>query len=254
MKEELGPNHEAVRLALGDRSPEAVAKELIAGTRLKDVAVRKALADGGTEAITKSDDSMIRLAKQVDPIARALYERFEQEVRGVETKNGALIAKAMFKLRGTSIAPDATNTLRLSYGVVKAYTEEGKKIPFYTTMRGLYELSEKHGGQPPYRLPARFIEKKSAVNLNTPMNFVATTDSIGGNSGSPAVNRKGEIVGILFDGNIQSLPNRFLYTEALARSVLVSGEAIIEALTHLYNARGLVDELRPAQGSGVRAR
>ncbi|MBI1745280.1 MAG: S46 family peptidase [Acidobacteria bacterium] len=243
MKEELGAEHEAVRLALGDRSPEVVAKELISGSTLKEVSVRQALIDGGSEAIEKSTDPMIRLAKQVDPMARAVYARHEQEVRSVETKNGALIAKAIFKLRGTSVPPDATNTLRLSYGVVKSYTENGQIIPFHTSFRGLYALSGKHGDQPPYQLPRRFVARKASVKLDTPLNFVSTTDSIGGNSGSPAVNRQGEVVGLLFDGNIQSLPNRFLYSDEVARSVMVSGSAITEALTSIYEAQPLVDEL-----------
>ncbi|MCR4396496.1 MAG: S46 family peptidase, partial [Candidatus Saccharicenans sp.] len=167
----------------------------------------------------------------------------EKRVQAVETKNGTLVARAIFKLKGTSIPPDATGTLRLSFGVVKGYVEDGRKIPFQTTFAGLYKKAQEKNFQAPWSLPQRWLQKKPALNLNAALNFVATVDSIGGNSGSPVVNRKGEFVGALFDGNIQSLPTRFVYEEKISRSVMVHADGIIEALLKIYDAKPLVDEL-----------
>ncbi|MGB8959443.1 MAG: S46 family peptidase [Candidatus Aminicenantales bacterium] len=242
LKEEL-PDMIEVRWILGDRSPQDVARELVAGTKLKDVELRKKLVAGGLEAVYQCQDPMIKLALLVDPVSRGLRARYEKQVDAVETRNGTRIANVMFKLEGTSIPPDATGTLRLSFGAVKGYVENGRKIPFQTTFAGLYEKSAKAGNKNPYELPASFIAKKSAVNLATPINFVATADSIGGNSGSPLVNRKGEFVGVLFDGNIQSLPTRFVYEDTISRSVMVHGQGIIEALIKIYDAKPLVDEI-----------
>lgn len=242
LKEELGDYIE-VKWILGNRSPREVANELVSGTKLKDLEIRKKYIEGNLEDIYQSDDTMIKLGLLIDPIARGLRTRYEKEVEAVENKNGALIARALFKLKGTSVPPDATSTLRLSFGMVKSYIEAGKKIPFQTTFAGLYERSKKFGNKPPYELPPSFLAKKSSLNLNVPLNFVATCDSIGGNSGSPVVNRKGELVGVLFDGNIQSLPNRFVYSEELARSVMVHAQGIIEALLKIYDASPLVDEI-----------
>jgi hypothetical protein len=242
LKEELGDWQET-KWILGGRAPQDVARELIAGTKLKGVSVRKKLMDGGLEAVYQCQDPMIKLALLVDPVSRGLRARYEKEVDAVETRNGARIAQAMFKLEGTSIPPDATGTLRLSFGVVKGYSENGKKIPFETTYAGLYEKSEKAGNKDPYVLPESFLKKKSAVRMSTPVDFVSTADSIGGNSGSPLVNRKGEFVGVLFDGNIQSLPTRFVYEDKISRSVMVHGKGIIEALLKIYDAKPLVDEI-----------
>ncbi|HOT68646.1 MAG TPA: S46 family peptidase [Candidatus Saccharicenans sp.] len=242
LKEQL-PDQQETKWLLGCRSPEEVASELITKTRLKDPEYRKELMEGGSEAIYMSDDPMIKLALMIEPVARGLRERYENKVRAVEVKNGTLVARALFKIKGTSIPPDATGTLRLSFGVVKGYMENGKKIPFHTTFAGLYEKAQRFNFKPPYSLPEIWLKKKAALNLNTPLNFVATIDSIGGNSGSPVVNRKGEFVGTLFDGNIQSLPTRFVYEEKVARSVMVDGQALIEALLKIYDAKPLADEL-----------
>ncbi|MCJ7643280.1 MAG: S46 family peptidase [Candidatus Aminicenantes bacterium] len=242
LKEELGTTQE-VRWLLGDRDPAEVAKELVSGTRLKDLDLRKKLTEGGLDAVYRSVDPMIKLALLVDPKSRGLRVRFEKEVEAVETTYGALIAKAIFLLKGTSIPPDATSTLRLSFGVVKGYVENEKKVPYQTTLAGLYERSKKAGNKPPYELPPGFVEKKGVLNLATPINYVATCDSIGGNSGSPVVNRKAEFTGVLFDGNIQSLPTRFVYEEEISRSVMVHASAIIEALIKVYGAKPLVDEI-----------
>ena len=241
-REELA-GYQEISWLLGDRRPEDVAGMLVSGTKLKSLEVRKQYIEGGIEAVNLSEDPMIKLALLVDPVSRGLRSRYEKEVEAVENKNGALIAQAMFKLRGTSIAPDATGTLRLSFGVVKSYTENGRKIPYETTFAGLYDHSKRYGDKPPYELPPSFIAKRGTLSLGAPLNFVATCDSIGGNSGSPLVNRKGEFVGVLFDGNIQSLPSRFVYEDETSRSVIVHGLGIIEALGKVYDAGPLVDEI-----------
>jgi len=232
-----------VKCLLATRSPQDVARELIGQTKLKDIDVRKKYMQAKPEEIYLSPDPMIKLALLVDPVARGLRARYENEVASVQARNGALLARALFKLKGTAVPPDATGTPRLSFGVVKGYVENGQKVAFRTTFKGLYEKSEKNGNEPPYELAASFLQKKSALKLSVPLNFVATVDSIGGNSGSPVVNRKGEVVGVLFDGNIQSLPNNFVYREDIPRSVMVHGQGIIEALLKIYEAGALVDEL-----------
>ncbi|MGQ9801150.1 MAG: S46 family peptidase [Candidatus Saccharicenans sp.] len=242
LKEEL-PDLQETKWILGCQTPEEVAKALISGTRLKDPEFRKKLAAGGAEAINMCNDSMIKLALMIEPLSQGVRERYEKRVQAVETKNGTLVARAIFKLKGTSFPPDATGTLRLSFGVVKGYVEEGKKIPFQTTFAGLYKKAQEKNFMAPWSLPERWLQKKATLNLKVPLNFVATVDSIGGNSGSPVVNRKGEFVGALFDGNIQSLPTRFVYEEKISRSVMVHADGIIEALLKVYDAKPLVDEL-----------
>lgn len=242
LQKEFG-NYQEVKWLFSGRLAEDVAKELVTGTKLKDVEVRKKYLEGGLDVVYLSDDPMIKLALLMDPIARGLRKKYEIEVDSIETKNGALIANALFKLKGTSIPPDATSTLRLNFGAVKSYMENGKKIPYSTAFKGLYERSAKFGNKPPYDLPASFFKAKAALKLDTPLNFVATCDSIGGNSGSPVINRKAEFSGVLFDGNIQSLPARFVYSDEQNRSVMVHSQGIIEALLKVYNAKPLVDEL-----------
>lgn len=242
LKEQL-PDRQETKWILGDRTPEEVARALISGTRLKDPEFRKKLTEGGEEAINLCNDPMIKLALLVEPISQGVRERYEKRVQAVETKNGTLVARAIFRLKGTSIPPDATGTLRLSFGLVKGYIEDGRKIPFQTTFAGLYQKAKEKNFRAPWALSERWLQRKPALNLNVPLNFVATIDSIGGNSGSPVVNRKGEFVGVLFDGNIQSLPTRFVYEEKISRSVMVHADGIIEALLKVYDAKPLVDEL-----------
>jgi len=242
LQKEFG-NYQEVKWLFAGRLAEDVAKDLVTGTKLGAVEVRKKYLDSELDAAYLSDDPMIKLALLVDPISRGLRKKYETEVQSVETRNGALIARALFKLKGTSIPPDATSTLRLSFGAVKTYMESGKKIPFATTFRGLYDKAAKFKNKPPYELPPSFIKNKAQLKLNTPLNFISTCDSIGGNSGSPVINRKGEFSGVLFDGNIQSLPARFVYSDEQNRSVMVHSQGIIEALLKIYNAKPLVDEL-----------
>jgi len=242
LQKEFG-NLTEVKWLFAGRLAEDVARDLVLGTKLGDPEVIKTYLDGGLQAVYLSEDPMVKLAFLIDPLSRGLRKRYEQEVESVETKNGALIAQAMFKIKGTSIPPDATGTLRLSFGAARGYVENGKRIPYFTDFKGLYDLAAKNKYKDPYELPDSVRKAKTAVDLAIPVNFVATADSIGGNSGSPAVNRKGEFSGVLFDGNIQSLPSRFVYTDTLNRSVMVHAKAIIEALTNIYKAKPLVSEI-----------
>jgi hypothetical protein len=243
MVELLGANDATVKQILDGKTPEARANELIDGTKLKDVEFRKELAKGGLAAIEASTDPMIVLARLVDPKARELRKRFESEVTGVERTNYAKIARARFEAEGTKLYPDATFTLRLSYGAVKGYMENGKKVEPFTTLGGLYDRAAKFNQQFPYNLPPRWMEKKSSINPATPFNFVSTDDIIGGNSGSPTINKKGELVGLIFDGNIQSLVGDYYYDELVNRAISVDVRAMQEVLRKVFGANEIADEL-----------
>ena len=250
MREALGPEDAAVKASLGGKSPEEAAKAVIAGTKLEDVALRKQLYQGGRAAVDASTDPLILLMRKVDPEARAVRKRFDDEVDSVVRRDGASIARARFAQTGFTQPPDATFTLRLSYGTVKAYEENGKKISYFTTFGGAFQHAEEHGNKPPFNLPASWVKMKSKLNLETPLNYVSTADIIGGNSGSPTVNRAGEAVGIIFDGNIQSLVLDFYYDEREARAVHVDSRGIIEALRNIYGAEALANELTGTKAAG----
>jgi len=243
MVELLGADHSLVKQIMNGKTPAARANELIEGTKLKDVAYRKELAAGGSKAIEASSDPMIVLARAIDPKARELRRRYENEVTGVERANYAKIARARFETEGTKLYPDATFTLRLSYGAVKSYQENGQRVAPFTTLGGLYERATNFKYQFPYNLPPRWMAKKSSVNLNTPFNFVSTDDIIGGNSGSPTINQKAELVGLIFDGNIQSLVGNFMYDESVNRAISVDVRAMREVLRKVFNANEIADEL-----------
>jgi hypothetical protein len=240
---ELGLGDPLVAKVLAGKSPQARAAELVNGTKLKSVAERKKLYEGGKSAIDASTDPMIQLAKLVDPESRELRRRMETEVEEVKRQAYNQIAKVKFALDGTSTYPDATFTLRLSYGIVKGYEENGAKVPAFTTYEGLYKRSAEQKNKPPFDLPPLWEKKKAALDLSTPYNFVCTADIIGGNSGSPVINKKGEVVGLIFDGNIQSLVLDFAFSEDQARAVSVCSQAIVEALNKVYDAKDLAAEL-----------
>ena len=185
---------------------------------------------------------MIDLARLVDAAARSVRKIVESEEEAIR-QGHAGIAKARYVIEGPDHYPDATSTLRLAFGTVKGYEQEGGQVPFETTFAGLYERAADHQDKPPFELPERWAKAERELNLATPFNFVCTADIIGGNSGSPVVNRRGEFVGIIFDGNIQSLVADFLYTEEQARAVAVHAKGIIEALRKVYGADALADEL-----------
>jgi hypothetical protein len=238
-----GADNELVGKVLAGKSPRERAAELVHGTRLADVEFRKQLAAGGVRAIEACHDPMIELARLVDPAARQARKIYDEKVEEPQHQAYAKIAKARFAVEGTNIYPDATFTLRLAYGVVRGYTELGRQVPPWTTFGGAYRHEAEHGSREPFALPPRWIERKDRLDLRTPFNFVCTADIVGGNSGSPVVNRQGEFVGIIFDGNLGSLAWDFVYTTDSARSLAVHSSAIREALRKVYDAQALADEL-----------
>jgi len=243
MVELLGADNALVKQVLDGKTPEARADELIAGTKLGDVEFRKELAKGGKAAIEASNDPMIVVARLIDPKAREARKRYETEITGVERANYAKIAKALFETEGTKLYPDATFTLRLSYGAVQGYMENGKKVVPFTTLGGLYARADSFKQEFPYNLPQRWLDKKSAIDLNTPFNFVSTNDIIGGNSGSPTINQNGELVGLIFDGNIQSLVGDFMYDPSINRAISVDSRGMLEVLKKVFGANEIVAEL-----------
>jgi hypothetical protein len=243
MAENLGGDDSAVVTALAGQSPDDRARALISGTKLKDIEFRRALAEGGKAAIEKSTDPLIRLAVALDAEARALRKRYEDEIESAERDAYAKIAAAKFAIVGESTYPDATFTLRMSFGPIEGYEDEGQSIPSYTTLDGAYKRMEERHSQSPFLLPERWRQRKDKLNLSTPFNFVCTADIIGGNSGSPVINTKGEVIGLIFDGNIHSLVLDIAYDDKKARAVSVDSRAIIETLRKLYDAAPLADEL-----------
>ncbi len=240
--EQLGFGDPTVQKILAGKSPRARAVDLVHGSKLQDVALRKKLFEGGAAAVLAANDPMIELAHLVDAEARELRRTIETQDE-VKKQAHAAISRARFALGGTDSYPDATFTLRLAYGMVKGYDENGKTVPALTRMAGLYQRSAEHKNRPPFDLPTRWVKRESALDLNTPFNFVGTHDIIGGNSGSPVVNKAGEFVGIIVDGNLQSLVLDFAYEEVQARSISVHSAAILEALEKVYDAGELAREL-----------
>ena len=241
--EVLGPKDPYVVALLGGKPPEQAARELLATTKMGDAAFRKSLIDGGEAAVAASTDPLIVMARRVDPLNRELTKWLQDNVESVETSAGERLGKARFAVYGKSAYPDATFTLRLGYGTVKGYSMNGTVAPPVTTFYGLYDRSLSFGGKYPFDLPARYAERKASLDLSTPLNFVSTCDIIGGNSGSPVVNRAGELVGLIFDGNIESLVGDFVYDGTKNRAVAVHAAGMMEALRKLYDAGFLADEI-----------
>lgn len=246
MQTTMGANDPFVMTVLAGKSPAERAEELVSTTKLADLANRKELMDGGKAAVDASTDPLIVLMRKIDPDARAIRKNYEDKVTSVVRRNGGLIAKARFKLYGTEIPPDATGTLRLSYGTTKSYMENGKKVSYFTTLGDAFSYAAKHDNKAPFKLPDSWMKAKDKLDLKTQYDSVNTTDIIGGNSGSPAVNKKGEVVGIIFDGNIQSLPWNFQYDDVVGRSVITNSTAVIETLQKIYSAPELANELLSA--------
>jgi hypothetical protein len=241
----LGKDDPFVRAALQGGTPAAVAKSVISQTRLGDVAVRKALLEGGAAAISTSDDPLIVLARRVAPVIRELRAWNEQKIQNLDTVAGQKIAAARFAVYGKNVSPDATASLRISYGKVLGYEEDTTLVPYKTTFNGLYDRAASFDEKSPFDLPQRWRDGKSKLELSTPLNFVYTADTIGGNSGSPVINRNAEVVGLNFDSNIQKLPNRYWYIddEEGSRAVGIHSAAIIEGLRKLYGAEKLAAEI-----------
>ncbi|HEY3176877.1 MAG TPA: S46 family peptidase [Candidatus Polarisedimenticolia bacterium] len=247
LREDLGPDDPLVKKVLGRESPADLAASLIKGTRLKDIAFRKQLFEGGMAAIDATDDPVIRLARLVDPDARAMRKQFEDEIESVLKKNDELIARAQFEVYGTGAYPDATFTLRLSYGQVKGFEADVVPVAPLTRMAGLFDRAT---GKDPFALPESWLKARPSLDLNTPMNFSTTNDIIGGNSGSPVVDKEGRVSGLIFDGNIYSLGGDYGFVESVNRSVAVHSAALLEALDKVYGARRILDEIRPAAAGG----
>jgi hypothetical protein len=249
--EELGADNAFVKAVLAGRSPKDAATAIVGGTRLADPAVRKQLLDGGEAAVRQSTDPLIVVTRAIDPILRALTKTIENEVTSVESAARQKIGQARFAVYGTSVYPDATFTLRLSYGKASGYPMNGTLAPYKTTFAGLFDRSASFDGKPPFELVPRFNDARDArdarsrLELSTPLDFVTTNDIIGGNSGSPVVNKAGELVGLIFDGNIESLVGRFVYDDTSNRAVAVHTGAIVHALRTVYAASALADELDP---------
>ncbi len=239
---QLGADDPLVQKILAGKSPRARAAGLINGTKVREVAFRKKLYAGGAGAVSAANDPMIALARLVDAEARAMRKVAEDQGETKQQAHAAL-SRARNALLGTTGYPDATFTLRLAFGVVKGYEEDGKSVPSMTTLAGLYERAQDMKLQPPFDLPVSWTKRKARLDLKTPYNFVSTADIIGGNSGSPVVNRAGEFVGIIFDGNLQSLPWDYAFTEKQGRATSVHSAAILEALNQVYVTKELAREL-----------
>ncbi len=239
---ELGEADPLIQSVLAGKSPRERAAELINGTQVRDVAFRRRLYEGGAAAVTAANDPMIELVRLVDADARAL-RKVSDEQNEAKQQAHAAIARARNVLLGTEGYPDATGTLRLTFGTVKGYEAEGQPVSAFTTLNGLYAKAAEMKNQPPFDLPPQWAKRKARLNLKTPMNFVSTCDIIGGNSGSPVVNRAGEFVGIIFDGNLQSLPWDYAFNDKQGRATSVHSAAILEALNKVYGAKELAREL-----------
>ena len=240
---ELGPNDPFLKIVLDGRTPKEAATALVNGTKLADTALRRKLVDGGEAAMAASDDPMIVLARKLDPLRRESIKWSEDNVSSVFERAGEQLGKARFAVYGKTAYPDATFTLRLSYGQVQGYPMNGTKAPYKTTFYGLYDRARSFDFEGPFALPPRYLAGRDKLDLATPLDFVTTNDVVGGNSGSPVINGKAEIVGLVFDGNIESLLGDFIYDGATNRTVAVHTAAMTEALRKLFNASALVGEL-----------
>ena len=240
MREWLGPDDPLVRKVFGNDSPDALADRLVRQSTLADPAARLALYEGGQAAIDASQDPMIRLAAIVDPTARALRKRYEEQVEGPVQRGQEAIAKARFAVYGTSTYPDATFTLRLSYGAMTGWKEKGEDVRPWTELGRAFERAT---GQAPFRIPERWLAAKDRLDMTTPANFTTDNDIVGGNSGSPMLSAAGEIVGLAFDGNIHSIAGSYWFDERMNRSIGVHPAYIRTALAKVYDAKMLLDEI-----------
>jgi hypothetical protein len=229
-------------LAYGRGNPDSAAAVIMRQTSLATAEGRRTLVNASSASLAVSKDPLIKLARLIEPTNRRLVER-NAKLDATISANAALIGQALFAAYGTSLPPDATFTLRISDGVVAGFPYNGTVAPYKTTFYGMYDRWASFDDKEPFKLPQRWVDGKDKLDLSTPINFVSTNDIIGGNSGSPVINRYGEVVGLIFDGNIESLPNRFIFTDTVARSVSVHSRGIIEALRKLYNGGRIADEM-----------
>jgi len=240
MREYLGPDHAMIKSVLGNVSPDERARQLVAGSTLADPAVRLKLYEGGQGAVSASTDPMIALARAVDTESRRLRTIYENEVEGPVRRAQQVIAEARFKAYGTRLYPDATFTLRLTYGAVDGWAEAGARVEPFTRLDRMYERAT---GAPPFALPKGWLDAKPRLELSRRANFVATTDIVGGNSGSPVVNARGEIVGLVFDGNIHSISGSYWFDTERNRTVAVHPEYMRTALEQVYRVEAIAKEL-----------
>ena len=243
-QEKLGKDDAFLQAILQGGDVDKTVNELVDGTKLADPAFRKSLIDGGDAAVAASTDPMIVAARRVDPISRATYHRLRDTISSVLTPAGEKLGKARFLVYGKDAYPDATFTLRLSYGAVEGYPYNGTIAPPFTTFYGLYDRAASFSNKPPFDLTLKEAAGRDKLDLSTPLDFVTTNDIIGGNSGSPVINRDGELVGLVFDGNIESMAGDFVYDGAKNRTVAVHSAGMIEGLRKLYGADALADELQ----------
>jgi hypothetical protein len=241
---QLGNDDEWVKTVLGGRTPAALTTDVIRATKLADPAARKALLEGGSAAVESSTDPLIVLARKIDPLGREAFKWYEDNVSSVEQAAGERLGKAQFAAYGKTTYPDSTFTLRLSYGTAAGYPMNGTKAPYKTTFYGLYDRAYSFGLADPFSLPARYKEGRDKLDLTTPLDFANTCDSVGGSSGSPVVNKNGELVGINFDRNVEGLGRAYVYQEETGRAIAVHSSAIVEALRKMYGASKLADELQ----------
>jgi hypothetical protein len=243
MQKFLGPNHEIVKLVLGDKTPDARATELIEKTRITDPEINALLRAGGRATVDVATDPMIALARALEPRAQEVEKRYAEEVTNVQSATYPTIGAAVLAVDGAKVSSDATGTLRLSYGTVKGYQEDGRKVPPYTYVPGLYERSAQHDNEKPYDLVPSWVAARSALDPKTPFDMVTTNDIVGGNSGSAMVDKKGELVGLVFDGNPPMLAGYYTYYEGSNRAISVDSRLILEALRKVYKAEALVTEI-----------
>ena len=246
-KEKLGGDDAFLQAIVQGGDIDKAVDALVDGTKLYDPAVRKSLLDGGEAAVAASTDPMIVAARRADPVWRANYEYMRDKVYSVFDAAGEKLGKARFAVYGKNAYPDATFTLRLSYGTVDGYPYNGTIAPPFTTFYGLYDRSASFSNKPPFDLTPKEAAARDKLDLATPMDFVCTADIIGGNSGSPVVNRDGELVGLIFDGNIESLAGDFEYDGTKNRAVAVHSAGMIEAMRKIYGVNALADELEGKQ-------
>jgi len=240
--EDRGGDDPLVKKVLAGQSPQQRAASLIQGSQLASVEVRRQLADGDPAAIAASEDSMIQLARLLEPEYRRL-RKIRDHHDEISRQAYAKINAAQVAINGTGGYPDATFSLRLAYGTVSGYEEAGKQVRPWTTLGGAFDHQDAHQAEGDWQLPDSWLDNKNKIDKSAPLNFVCTADIIGGNSGSPVINRAGEFVGIIFDGNIQSLTSAYLYTDKICRAVSVHSTGIREAIRNIYGAKKLADEL-----------